>query len=398
MQRPEEELIGVLKKCGVDFTASLPCEKIKNLLELIGKTFQHVSLTREEEGVGICAGAALSGRRPAMFVQSSGIGNMINALLSLTAFYELPLALFVSRRGIYQEKIEAQIPMGQKLPGMLSGAGIGWTEISSYEDLNKVEQELAGVYSLNRIHAFLMSPRIWENSRRGERRSESEKSMGTSSAAGIVRPASTRSLCRYDIIKLSAPYFEGKLVVSNLGWPSKELYAIKHQASNFYMLGSMGMATPIGLGVALTSSKDVVVIDGDGSLLMNPGTLATAASLAPKNLTILCIDNGAYGSTGNQPTLAGSCVDLEQVARGFGFRNTVKVSTEKEIVNAIKADVQYPRGIRRLEELSNGHVRIHDSKRTVSADGVNYIVIVSHPTASIVPLAVAEVGRSGAHS
>jgi sulfopyruvate decarboxylase subunit beta len=98
----------------------------------------------------------------------------------------------------------------------------------------------------------------------------------------------------------------------------------------------MGMATPIGLRIALTTSKEVVVIDGDGSLLMNPGTLATVASLAPKNLTILCIDNGAYGSTGNQPTLAGSYVDLEQVARGFGFRRTTKVASEEEIVKAMK--------------------------------------------------------------
>ena len=97
---------------------------------MVAAGFRHVPLTREEEGVGICAGAALSGRRPAMFVQSSGIGNMINALLSLTAFYELPLALFVSRRGVYKEKIEAQFPMGLKLPGILSGAGIGWTEIN----------------------------------------------------------------------------------------------------------------------------------------------------------------------------------------------------------------------------------------------------------------------------
>jgi sulfopyruvate decarboxylase subunit beta len=126
-------------------------------------------------------------------------------------------------------------------------------------------------------------------------------------------------------------------VVSNLGWPSKELYAIKHQPSNFYMLGSMGMATPIGLGIALTSKKEVVVIDGDGSLLMNPGTLATAAAFAPKTLTILAIDNGAYGSTGNQPTLAGTCVDLEHVARGFGFTETVKAATEREIVEALGA-------------------------------------------------------------
>src|SRR5512135_2877828 len=116
MRNPEEVLTGLLKDAGVDFTASLPCEKIKGLLEMVAETFFHVPLTREEEGVGICAGAALSGKRPAIFVQSSGVGNMINALLSLTGFYQLPLALFISHRGIYREKIAAQVPMGQRLP------------------------------------------------------------------------------------------------------------------------------------------------------------------------------------------------------------------------------------------------------------------------------------------
>ncbi len=338
MPRPEEELIAALKRNGVDFSASLPCEKIKTLLEMVGRSFYHLPLTREEEGVGICAGAALSGRRPALFVQSSGLGNMINALLSLTQFYELPLAVFVSRRGVYQEKIEAQFPMGLKLPGILSGAGIGSTGINSPEELAKVDQELPDVYSKNRVHAFLMSPRVWENSECGIQQDAGyrmhDKNIRHESC--IVHHASKPTLTRYDIIKLIAPYLEGKAVVSNLGWPSKELYAIRHRPSNFYMLGSMGMATPIGLGIALTAKKDVVVIDGDGSLLMNPGTLATAACTAPGNLTIIAIDNSAYGSTGNQPTLTGTCVDLEQVARGFGFRNTVKVSSKDEITAVIK--------------------------------------------------------------
>ena len=108
------------------------------------------------------------------------------------------------------------------------------------------------------------------------------------------------------------------------------------------------MATPLGLGIALTSPKEVIVIDGDGSLLMNPGTLATAAYTAPKNLTIIAIDNGAYGSTGNQPTLASSCVDLEQVARGFGFRDTVKVTTDKELIEVMKQQRQGPAFIHAL--------------------------------------------------
>lgn len=351
MSCPEEELIAILKKDGVSFTATLPCEKIKTLLERIACDFTHVPLTREEEGVGICAGAALAGIRPAMFVQSSGIGNMINALLSLTQFYELPLAVFVSRRGVYREKIEAQLPMGQRLPQILAGAGISFTEIDSSLDFRTADRELQKVFNANKIHAFLLSPAVWEGSDCKGNDSATgilQKQEAALHESSIVHSASAPTLTRYDIIKAIAPYLAGKAVVSNLGWPSKELYAIKHQPSNFYMLGSMGMATPVGLGIALTSSKDVVVIDGDGSLLMNPGTLATAAHTAPKNLTIIAIDNGAYGSTGNQPTFSASSVDLAVVARGFGFRDTLKVTTDKELTEVMKQQRQGPAFIHAL--------------------------------------------------
>jgi sulfopyruvate decarboxylase subunit beta len=236
--------------------------------------------------------------------------------------------------------------MGRRLPGLLSGAGITYTEIKSGEDIGMVDRELVNVFDGNSVHAFLMSPAVWEGSECSVKSSEfprlecsragSARSAECGSAVEKRQEAREPTLTRYDIIKLIAPYLDGKAVVSNLGWPSKELFAIRHQSSNFYMLGSMGMATPVGLGMALSSSKQVVVIDGDGSLLMNPGTLATAASVAPRNLTIIAIDNGAYGSTGNQPTLASSCVDLEAVARGFGFRNAVTVAGEERILEVMK--------------------------------------------------------------
>jgi sulfopyruvate decarboxylase beta subunit len=338
MQRPERELLTILKAQGIDFTSSLPCEKIKSLLSLVSETFFHVPLTREEEGVGVCAGAALSGKLPAMFVQSSGLGNMLNALLSLTAFYELPLAVFVSRRGVYKERIEAQVPMGARLPAILRSAGIAHSLIESREDVRLVEKRLADLRKRNSIHAFLLSPALWEGGCE-----QGNAGFGAPSACARIsrRPPAGRripspSFRRFEILKLVAPFLDSKAVVCNLGIPSKELFHVRHQPSNFYMLGSMGMATSIGLGIALTSDKEVVVIDGDGSLLMNPGTLATAAHFAPDNLTILAIDNGAYGSTGDQPTLARSCVDLELVARGFGIRNTFKVSGRKQILEVMK--------------------------------------------------------------
>lgn len=334
MFSPEEELITILKNAAVDVTASLPCEKIKTLLEMVEERFFHVPLTREEEGVGICAGAALAGRRPAMFVQSSGIGNMLNALLSLTQFYQLPLAIFVSQRGIYKEKIAAQFPMGQQLPAILNGAGIPCSIISSRDDLIVIAQKLPRVYEGNQVHAFLLNPAIWEGSTALRDRQLDQRPVACmipERRQAVPPPA----LTRYEIIEAVASHFSGKVVVSNLGWPSKELYAILHQESNFYMLGSMGMVSPIGLGISLSSPKDVVVIDGDGSLLMNPGVLATAAHFAPENLTILAIDNSSYGSTGSQETLTGSCVDLELVARGFGIGNTVKASTREQLTEAM---------------------------------------------------------------
>ncbi len=337
MQNPEEELISILKAAGIDFTASLPCEKIKSLLEMVASEFFHIPLTREEEGVGIAAGAALAGRRPALFIQSSGIGNMINALLSLTGFYELPLALFVSQRGIYQEKIAAQFPMGKGLPKILKGAGISHTIVSSREDFPVIARSLKRVYQKNKIHAFLLSPAIWEGSSAKSTAVLDQRPIACmlpEKRQEIVPPQFTR----YELLEIAAPFFENRVVVSNLGWPSKELYALKHQPSNFYMLGSMGMASPIGLGISLCSKKEVVVIDGDGSLLMNPGVLATAAHCSPENLTILAIDNSSYGSTGSQKTLTGSCVDLDLVARGFGIGHSVKASTREQLIAAMSSD------------------------------------------------------------
>ena len=335
MQDPESGLIRILKKNRVDFISTLPCEKIKGLLHRITGEFSHVPLTREEEGVGISAGIALAGKRPAIFVQSSGVGNMINALLSLTGFYELPLAVFVSQRGIYKEKIAAQLPMGRHLPGILKGAGIPYSVISTIDDFGLIEKKLPGVYRNSKMHAFLLSPAIFEDTGDTGILTSTLHPI-TGSSKGYQSKKMKPQFTRFEILKIIAPYLDAKVVVCNLGFPSKELFSIKHQQSNFYMLGSMGMATPIGLGISLASDKEVIVIDGDGSLLMNPGSLATTAHFAPQNLTILAVDNSSYGSTGDQPTLTGSCVDLGLAAKGFGIQDIIKASTGKQLVDALK--------------------------------------------------------------
>jgi sulfopyruvate decarboxylase subunit beta len=132
-------------------------------------------------------------------------------------------------------------------------------------------------------------------------------------------------MIRSEILKEIAPIIRDHLVVCNIGIPSQELHAIDDQPTNFYMLGTMGLASSIGLGLALAQPKPVIVIDGDGSVLTNLGTLPTIANNVADNYILMIIDNGSYGSTGDQPTYTGKKTSLAGMARAAGCENVVEV-------------------------------------------------------------------------
>lgn len=136
-------------------------------------------------------------------------------------------------------------------------------------------------------------------------------------------------MIRSEIIRDIAPVLCDQLVVCNIGLPSQELHLIDDQASNFYMLGTMGLSSSIGLGLALSQEKTVISIDGDGSILTNLGTLPTIANNVADNFILLIIDNGSYGSTGDQPTYAGKKTSLTAVARACGCENVIECAAEE---------------------------------------------------------------------
>ncbi len=132
-------------------------------------------------------------------------------------------------------------------------------------------------------------------------------------------------MIRSEILKEIAPILRDQLVVCNIGIPSQELHAIDDQPTNFYMLGTMGLSSSIGLGLALAQDKTVISIDGDGSVLTNLCTLPTIANNVADNFILMIIDNGSYGSTGDQPTYTGKKTSLAGMARAAGCENVVEV-------------------------------------------------------------------------
>jgi sulfopyruvate decarboxylase subunit beta len=128
---------------------------------------------------------------------------------------------------------------------------------------------------------------------------------------------------------------ENALLVCNIGFPSRELCSVKDRPENFYMLGSMGLAFSIGLGLAMARpERKVMVLDGDGSVLMNLGTLATIAHYAPENYLLVILDNCCYGSTGSQPTCTHLGTDLFALAKAAGVENVRGIERAEDLPEA----------------------------------------------------------------
>lgn len=143
-------------------------------------------------------------------------------------------------------------------------------------------------------------------------------------------------MIRSEVLKSLLPVITDEFVVCNIGLPSQELHMMDDQPTNFYMLGTMGLSSSIGLGVALAQNQKVISIDGDGSVLTNFGTLPTIANNIADNFILLIIDNGSYGSTGDQPTYAGKKTSLSAVATACGCENVVECQAE-EAAETLKA-------------------------------------------------------------
>ena len=159
----EREIISFLKENGYDFGTTFPCSKLNNLFDLLEneEEIQIVPLTREEEGIGICAGAYMAGKKPFMLIQSSGLGNSFNAIASLLITYRIPLLILASYRGYLNERILAQIPLGQSIPGMLDALEVPYIILNDSTD--SLETFCRNMLMETTPHVVFLSPEMFGN-------------------------------------------------------------------------------------------------------------------------------------------------------------------------------------------------------------------------------------------
>jgi len=292
------------------FFAGVPDSVLKDLCAALSDRLQPDQFTtsaNEGSAVALCAGYTLATGKPGVvYMQNSGLGNAANPLLSLndTLVYSIPVLLIIGWRGEPGVIDEPQHKkQGLITCDMLDAFGIPWRVVSGIEDIGWASKQLlktsAPVALLVKKGIFNNYKRIYSN---------------------------TYKLSRETAIETVIDMLTGNnyRIVSTTGMISRELYALRESrgeshSDDFIAVGSMGHASAIALGFAIQRPElNVVCLDGDGSVLMHMGSLATIGASEVSNFTHIVFNNAAHDSVGGQSTVADE-IDLFSIAKACGY-------------------------------------------------------------------------------
>ena len=342
-----DEIFKMCSEHGITFYSTLPCshnlkfiQKLEGLdgkiLENAGKPLIHIPLVREESGVSLSAGAYLGGRKTAMVIQNQGLGNMVTQMLSLNSHlngsYRIPNLLIISHRGLENEKINAQKPVGSKSKEILDLVGFKHCSVKDISDLTRF-QELLEEYDKGQNIALLVEP----DHSKPLYRIESKINIIRSFKGNTIPMKKVQvNMTRHKAISVIINQIKNEFVISNIGHPSRELHNLKDRERNFYLTSCLGHSYTLALGLALSTedlNQKIICFEGDGGLLMNAGSLSILAHKKPKNLIVILLDNGVWGSTGNTETYALNDVNLSGVAQAYGFPGyNIRIISKEELL------------------------------------------------------------------
>lgn len=329
-----------------EFYTGVPDSQLKALCNYLMNWYgidpkHHVIAANEGNCAALAAGYHLAtGRYPAVYLQNSGEGNIINPAASLLneKVYAIPMIFVIGWRGEPGVHDEPQhIYQGEVTLKLLEDLGIPFhvvgTETEEAE-LKTAMQEFRVCLQQGKDVAFVI--------RKGALSYEEE-----------VRYDNPYSLCREDVIGRIAEAAGDDPVVSTTGKASRELFEIRERAGqdharDFLTVGSMGHSSSIALGIAFQKpDRKIWCIDGDGAVLMHMGAMAVIGAHKPENLIHIVINNGAHETVGGMPTVAGK-ISLTGIAQGCGYEHVASVETPQELEDALK-QARREAGLRMIE-------------------------------------------------
>lgn len=319
------------KKYSFNFFAGVPDSTFKSWMSFLEKNndkLTNIPTVNECEAVAICSGYHLStGKIGVLYMQNSGLGKTVNPITSLCdpAVYSIPILLMIGWRGEPGTKDAPQHhKMGPITLDLLETLGIAYEIITS--DINDLEKTLkkAKEYMEKNKQPFALVIRkgIFEKL---EEKPEKQTD----------RPS------REEAIQTILKTLNGdEILVSTTGKISREIFENRSDKKDcihdFYNIGAMGCAQSIALGIALNKKdKKIFVFDGDGSVLMQMGGLATIGHYQPENFYHIVFDNQAHDSTGGQPTCSDT-VSFNEIAKACNYKSAQVVEDKKSIENTVK--------------------------------------------------------------
>ena len=315
-------LVETLTDNGFYTFTGVPCSYVSSVIESARNSdrCEYVIASNEGASLAIAAGRYLTGRLPVVLLQNSGFGNLLNPLTSLTLIYQLGGLMLITMRaypdGMKDEPQHRLI--GRELTAFLSGLDVDWRY------LPESPEELADAAALAAERAREGRITVWL--------------VPKNSIAGTEGEGNPpfREMSRQGAIEIVAGAVGADdLIVGSTGMIGRELFMVSDRPGNFYMQGSMGHAINIGLGLCGNDGRKVIVLDGDGALLMHMGSLSTVGYYRPHDLIHVVLDNETYGTTGNQQTTSPT-TDFVAIATACGYVSGTECTTAESLGLALR--------------------------------------------------------------
>lgn len=333
-----KDFVAEATRVGFNFYTSVPCSYLTPLLNgvLSDANVDHVMAASEGEAVGIAAGAYLAGRLPVVMMQNSGLGNAVNPLTSLNHVFKLPSLLICSWRGSPHVPDEPQHRvMGAITHRLLDTLQIPHSPFPFEKSLIGPALETAHSYITRSQlpYALVVEPNVLAD----EELNAPSLVRAPAAVTHTLGAADSTLPSREEVLRAVVARAPGNAgLVATTGKTGRELFAISDDERNLYLVGSMGCASAVGLGVSLNVDHPVIVLDGDGAALMKLGNFSTVGRYRPPGLIHIVIDNGVHDSTGGQPTNSGN-IDFGAIAAACGYQSVYSCHGAQAVATALDA-------------------------------------------------------------